>query len=31
RRMGQPRFRRGFGLFVGILLLAAAVLIVIRL
>ena len=31
RRMAQPRFRRGFGLFVGILLLAAAVLIVIRL
>ena len=31
RRMGQPRFRRGFGLFVGILLLAAAVLIVVRL
>lgn len=31
RRMGQPRFRRGFGVFVGILLLAAAVLIVIRL
>ncbi|MBD3836577.1 LysE family translocator [Brevundimonas sp.] len=31
RRMGQPRFRRGFGLFVGILLLASAVLIVIRL
>lgn len=31
RRMAQPRFRRGFGLFVGILLLTAAVLIVIRL
>lgn len=31
RRMALPRFRRGFGLFVGILLLAAAVLIVIRL
>jgi threonine/homoserine/homoserine lactone efflux protein len=31
RRMQQPRFRRGFGVLVGILLLAAAVLIVIRL
>ena len=31
RRMRQPRFRRGFGVFVGILLLTAAVLIVIRL
>jgi hypothetical protein len=29
--MQQPRFRRGFGLFVGILLLTAAVLIVLRL
>ena len=31
RRMRQPRFRRGFGVFVGVLLLTAAVLIVIRL
>ena len=31
RRMGEPRFRRGFGLFVGCLLLIAAVLIVSRL
>ena len=31
RRMRQPRFRRGFGVFVGVLLLAASVLIVIRL
>jgi len=31
RRMQQPRFRRGFGVFVGILLLTAAVLIVLRL
>jgi len=31
RRMHQPRFRRGFGVFVGVLLLTAAVLIVIRL
>lgn len=31
RRMGEPRFRRGFGVFVGSLLLIAAVLIVSRL
>ena len=31
RRMSEPRFRRGFGLFVGSLLLLAAVLIVSRL
>jgi threonine/homoserine/homoserine lactone efflux protein len=31
RRMQQPRFRRGFGVFVGILLMTAAVLIVSRL
>lgn len=31
RRMEEPRFRRGFGLFVGLLLLTAAVLIVLRL
>ena len=31
RRMQQPRFRRGFGVFVGLLLLAAALLIVLRL
>ena len=31
RRMGEPRFRRGFGLFVGLLLLTAALLIVLRL
>lgn len=31
RRMGQPRFRRGFGIGVGVLLLIAAVLIVSRL
>lgn len=31
QRMQQPRFRRGFGLFVGVLLLTAAVLIVLRL
>jgi len=31
RRMREPRFRKGFGLFVGILLLTAAVLIVMRL
>lgn len=31
RRMQQPRFRRGFGIFVGLLLLAAALLIVLRL
>ena len=31
RRMRDPRFRRGFGLFVGVLLLTAAVLIVMRL
>lgn len=31
RRMQEPRFKRGFGLFVGILLLTAAVLIVLRL
>jgi threonine/homoserine/homoserine lactone efflux protein len=30
QRMQQPRFRRGFGLFVGVLL-TAAVLIVLRL
>ena len=30
RRMQQPRFRRGFGVFVGLLLLTAAVLIVAR-
>jgi hypothetical protein len=28
--MQQPRFRRGFGVFVGLLLLTAAVLIVAR-
>lgn len=31
RRMSQPRFRRGFGIFVGLLLLCASVLIVSRL
>lgn len=31
RRMSEPRFRRGFGVFVGSLLLIAAVLIVLRL
>lgn len=31
RRMQQPRFRRGFGLIVGLLLMTAAVLIVLRL
>jgi threonine/homoserine/homoserine lactone efflux protein len=31
RRMSEPRFRRGFGVFVGLLLLIAAVLIVSRL
>jgi threonine/homoserine/homoserine lactone efflux protein len=31
RRMAKPRFRRGFGLFVGSLLLLAALLIVSRL
>ena len=31
RRMQQPRFRRGFGIFVGTLLMIAAVLIVMRL
>ena len=31
RRMQQPRFRRGFGLVVGLLLMTAAVLIVLRL
>lgn len=31
RRMSEPRFRRGFGVFVGLLLLAASVLIVSRL
>jgi threonine/homoserine/homoserine lactone efflux protein len=31
RRMDEPRFRRGFGVFVGLLLLSAAVLIVSRL
>jgi threonine/homoserine/homoserine lactone efflux protein len=31
RRMLEPRFRRGFGLFVGVLLLLAALLIVLRL
>ena len=31
RRMGQPRFRKGFALLTGVLLLAAAVLIVSRL
>ena len=31
RRMSEPRFRRGFGIFVGCLLLLAAVLIVSRL
>jgi threonine/homoserine/homoserine lactone efflux protein len=31
RRMDEPRFRRGFGVFVGLLLLTAAVLIVSRL
>lgn len=31
RRMGEPRFARGFGVFVGALLLMAAVLIVLRL
>ncbi len=31
RRMSEPRFRRGFGIFVGLLLLAASVLIVSRL
>lgn len=31
RRMQQPRFRRGFGLFVGLLLLTAAALILLRL
>lgn len=31
RRMQQPRFRKGFGVFVGILLLTAAALIVLRL
>jgi len=31
RRMTEPRFRRGFGVFVGLLLLTAAVLIVMRL
>ncbi len=31
RQMGEPRFRRGFGVFVGLLLLTAAVLIVSRL
>ena len=31
RRVGEPRFRRGFGVFVGSLLLIAAVLIVSRL
>ena len=31
RRMQQPRFRKGFGVFVGLLLMVAAVLIVLRL
>ena len=31
RRMQQPRFRKGFGVFVGLLLMVAAVLIVMRL
>ncbi len=31
RRMQEPRFKRGFGVFVGLLLLAAAVLIMLRL
>jgi len=31
RRMGEPRFRKGFGLLTGILLMAAAVLILTRL
>ena len=31
RRMQQPRFRKGFGVFVGVLLMTAAVLIVARL
>ncbi|HEX8469698.1 MAG TPA: LysE family translocator [Brevundimonas sp.] len=31
RRMSEPRFRRGFGIFVGVLLMLAAVLIVSRL
>ncbi|CAN5437692.1 LysE family translocator [soil metagenome] len=31
RRMSEPRFRRGFGIFVGVLLLCASVLIVSRL
>ncbi|MBN9465773.1 LysE family translocator [Brevundimonas sp.] len=31
RRMQQPRFRKGFGIFVGVLLMTAAVLIVARL
>jgi hypothetical protein len=29
--MQQPRFRKGFGVFVGVLLMVAAVLIVLRL
>lgn len=31
RRMQQPRFRQGFGVFVGLLLMTAAALIVARL
>ena len=31
RRMREPRFRRGFNIFVGVLLLTAAVLIAMRL
>ena len=31
RRMQQPRFRKGFGVFVGLLLMVAAILIVLRL
>ena len=31
RRMQQPRFRKGFGVLVGLLLMVAAVLIVMRL
>ncbi len=30
RRMQQPRFKRGFGIFVGALLLTASVLIALR-